>query len=219
MPSNPPAQIDPLDAVKRQSLIDRAIALSNFSGDTFRWTLGALLVVNGGAVLAVLNSDDLRGAAFNDAGIPFGIGLLLAVLAGSCWSFALGGVADQLLKRAWDPASLQAPDALEPKQSRSMMWLTATAFTAFVGSLAAFVMGCETMIFVPDQIRLQKAVTAYSEATDRYAAAVTNYRKLAGDRTAPPEQVQAALDRATTLGVEADIAGKRAETALKDAPK
>jgi hypothetical protein len=222
-PRRTPQTGNDMDAVRRQSMIDTGNAMNGSSADIFKWLLGSLLVVNGGAVIALLGSEDLRTAAFgglNSPGILFGAGLLCAVLTGFFWTIAFALASAEYLRRAWDETPLAATEfeSLRPKSS-TINWFGA-ALVCVAVSFLFFALGSISMVYMPEELAWDKATQAHAEASKRFVAAVDDYVSLSKDRKATPDQVQAALARANQLRVEADIAAEHSQKALglEDSP-
>lgn len=192
--------------MKRQSMIDTAHEVSGIAGDLFKWTLGSLLVVNGGAIVALLGSSDLRQTAFNEAGLLFGGGLLLALLGGILCTMAYSLFAGDQMRRAWDPTPVTFADFENLKtKPATVRWLVAGLLT-WIGSFVLFAFACASMVIVPDLVAMKKARQESWEATQRYLAAGKVVEAILKDPNSTQEQRQSAVDRATTLQVEAEIA-------------
>lgn len=205
---------DKLDGIKRQSLIDYAHSMNDFSASVFKWTLGALLVANGGAILAVLNSEDLRQVAFSDTGVLFGSGLFLAIVAGFCWTFGLSAASYDLLRRAWNPEPLKNDDFETHKPKGATVAWVGAGLVACIASFVVFALGCLNMSFVPDEISWRKARQNYTDATDRFVAEVEVYSDLSKDPKTTPAELQTARDRVNSARIDAVVAGKRADKAF-----
>lgn len=106
-----------------------------------RWIMASLVVVNGGALLALLNAADKYPGAMMAAGPVFVVGLVLALLGGSvAWlncNFVTAAADERLDWEALDIKKADSADTLD-WWAWSLAWL-AVLFT--FASLAAFPIG------------------------------------------------------------------------------
>lgn len=201
-----------LKDLKRQSIVELALRSEATSGELLKWSLGALLVANGGALLAVLGSEDLRVQALG-AAIDFCLGVVLAIVGGVLWSVSQALVSTDQLRRAWGSEPLEAdviPELLGPATKTS----GATAFIAWISSISFFVGGCIAMASVPDDIARNRVVQAQQEASFRLKRAEAEWKRLEGDSRATSELRFAARERVEAAYTEAEISHERLRKAL-----
>jgi hypothetical protein len=205
-----------LEKLRRQSLFEGAQAASNLSGELLKWTLGSLLLANGGAVVALLGADDLRTEAFKLAAFLFAGGMLGALVGGLSWTIAIALQSADALRRAWDSAPLVMDDLTDLKVEKvTKQWMIGAIFSWLI-SFGLFAAGCASTAFIPQTAELQRLGGESSEATARFAAEAANYIAISRDRNSTPEQRRAAHDRYLAAEVESRLRIARVSRALGD---
>lgn len=197
-----------LDRMKRTALIEFGMDANRTSVDVFKWTLGSLLVVNGGALVALLGSD-LRKAAFDEAALFFGGGLLLAILGGIFWMAAFTLVGNDHLRRAWDAAEILPDDFEQPKFTKATVRWVIAASVSWAACFTLFVMGCISIAYVPERSAWEAADQEDEAATYRYVSAAQDFIDLSKDDRATREELRAAEQRARMAQIDADIASDK----------
>lgn len=203
-----------LEKVRRQSLFDGAQAANDLSGELLKWTLGSLLVVNGGAIVALLGAAELRAEAFKLAAFLFGGGLLTALLGGLSWTMALALYSADGLRRGWDPAPLVMDDLTNLKTDKATKQWLIGAVVFWLASLSLFAAGCITSAFIPQIAELDRLSVESREASARFAAEAANVIAVSRDPNSTPEQRRAALDRYRAAEVESRLRIARISRAL-----
>jgi hypothetical protein len=216
MGTQPPIAAAEIEQVRRTSLLAEAQATSGISGDILKWTLTSLLVVNGGALVALIGANDLRAEAFQAAAFYFGGGMLSALVGGVCWAAALGFFAADALRRAWDPTPITASELGGLKtQKVTERWGVAALITWLV-SFGLFAAGCIETAFVPQSAELSTLGAEHREAAARASAEAESVIRIMRDKRSSAEQKQAALDRFRAAEVEVRIRESRLNRALGD---
>jgi hypothetical protein len=214
MGTQPPTAPDEFEQLMRQSLLAGAQSMSDRSSDILKWSLGALLAVNGGAIVALLGSDELRTEAFKEAAFYFGGGLLSALIGGMCWAFGFAYFSADGLRRAWDRTPLSGDELENLKTESATRNFTVAGFLFWCASFGLFAFGCIATAFVPQLAEYQKLGTASREATARFVSESKAVQKVFGDKKSTPEQRQGAIERARVAQIEAEIAIARVSRAL-----
>jgi drug/metabolite transporter (DMT)-like permease len=108
-----------------------------------RWMGAALLLLNGGALIAVTRAHGLKGL-FDSGGRSFAAGLLSALAGALFWTLAYSALSRERRTRSWDAAQ---PAEAEPDQQETgelPKTLCAIAIMLWVGALTGFITGCES---------------------------------------------------------------------------
>lgn len=141
----PQSKLDVYD-FRRRMLLEEAHNASRIFGDVLKWTLASLLLVNGAAVVALLNAQGLRVMMLDDAGWMFATGMTLALLGGGFWAKLYNDTSWRLLKAAWQDQDSSTP-SLEEICRRPVAWKYQAGFASFLwlGSLFCFMLGSATV--------------------------------------------------------------------------
>jgi hypothetical protein len=203
-----------IEKVRRQSLLAGAQAVGRDSSELLRWTLGSLLVVNGGAIVALLGAEDLRTEAFKEAVFWFAGGMLAALIGGLGLTVAHGLRSADRLLRAWDPTPLVETDLTNLKTARATHWWTGVSLFLWFTSLALFGVGCISTAFVPEASELRRLGVESREATVRSAVEVANLLEVLRNPNSTLEQRLQARARFRAASAEAIIRSARVGRAL-----
>ena len=118
-----------------------------------KWTLGALLLLNGAAFALVSAKAGIAAALFDASGHYYAAGLLCALLGGICWAIAHAAVFRS--NGGYDPREIP-PERLKSYDQATAFG--AIAIMLWVASLTTFVVGCERASWLPDENRDRKMV-------------------------------------------------------------
>ena len=113
-----------------------------------KWTLGALLLLNGAALVLVMAKEGLRGGLLDGSGHYYAAGLLCALLGGICWAIAYSSVFRT--NGGYDPREIP-PERLKSYDQATAFG--AVAIMLWVAALTTFVVGCERASWLPDENR------------------------------------------------------------------
>ncbi|MET1112358.1 MAG: hypothetical protein ABWX67_12605 [Allosphingosinicella sp.] len=214
MVSQPPSPSSEIELLRRQSLFGGAQATSDLAGDLLKWTLGALLAVNGGALIALLGADELRAEAFKEAAFFFGGGMLCALIGGICWTIGLSLLSADGLKRAWNPEPLEEDALASLKTQKATGYWLIPGSLCWIAALFFFVMGCISTAFVPQAAEFEKLATEAKEGAAKFVVEAEAVEEIMKDDSSTAEQRQAARDRARAARIEAKIRLARLTRAL-----
>jgi hypothetical protein len=118
---------------------------------SLKWALGALLLLNGTALVLVVGKNGIGGGLIDGAGRYYAAGLLCALLGGVCWAIAHATILRG--NGGYDPREIP-PDRLKPYDQATA--LGALAIMLWVAALTTFVVGCERASWLPDENRDRK---------------------------------------------------------------
>ncbi len=113
-----------------------------------KWTLGALLLLNGAALAVIMAKNGIGGVLFEGSGHYYAAGLFCALLGAVCWTIAYSSVFRS--NGGYDPREIP------PERLKSYDLATASGAVAimlWVASLTVFVVGCERVSWLPDETR------------------------------------------------------------------
>lgn len=155
--SSPPVT-EELKALRNQLLFNSAAENSRLAGDLMRWTVGSLLVANGGAIVALLGSEYTREAFFESSGWFFAWGFLCAIVAGCTMALGLSHVAGKMADEIWSGRAQNAESAsaalkeLSDKHSVGF----GVGFLILFASFFLFLMGCLYVSDIPADKKLKE---------------------------------------------------------------
>src|SRR4051812_21701365 len=130
-----------------------------------RWTLAALLLLNGAALALVVAREGIGSALFDGSGHYYAAGLLCALLGAVCWAIAHSTVFRS--NGGYDPREIP-PERLKSYDQATAFG--AVAIMLWVASLTTFVVGCERASWLPDENRGKALHQPYRPAEPRTAA-------------------------------------------------
>ena len=136
---------------------------------TLKWMLGALLLLNGGALAVVSAKAGVTAALLDASGHYYAAGLLCALLGGICWAIAHSAVFRS--NGGYDPREIP-PERLKSYDQATAFG--AIAIMLWVASLTTFVVGCERASWLPDENRDRKIVHQPMRPVDTRAAVRAN---------------------------------------------
>jgi hypothetical protein len=116
-----------------------------------KWTLAALLLLNGAALAVMAAKLGLGGALVDVSGHYYAAGLLCALFGGICWAIAHSAVFRS--NGGYDPRDIP-PERLKSYDQATAFG--AVAIMLWVASLTTFVVGCERTSWLPDESRDRK---------------------------------------------------------------
>lgn len=205
-----PLAREEIERLRRQGLFEGAQALASASLDLIRWTLASLLVVNGGAIVALIGSEELLTDAFDEWSIYFFTGgMIAAVFGGMCCSFALSFYSADGFKRAWDPTPLEMDDFTNLKTDKNTRkWMLATV-GSWILSLLLFGLGCISTAFIPEKAEIRRLSIESMEASLRSISEARAFVEVSRNPNATAEQKREAFERARAARIEAAIRSAR----------
>ena len=134
-----------------------------------KWTLAALLLVNGAALAVMAAKLGLGGALGDVSGHYYAAGLLCALLGGICWAIAHNAVFRS--NGGYDPRDIP-PERLKSYDQATAFG--AIAIMLWVASLTTFVVGCERASWLPDETRDHRIVHQPLRPAEARATVRTN---------------------------------------------
>jgi hypothetical protein len=209
MARQPPRPETEIEKVRRESLITDGHAGLSLAGDLLKWTLGSLLVVNGGALVALIGADDLRKDAFNEAALLFGGGMIAALLGGLCMAFTVMLTSTGELRRAWDSKPIAATALARQKLEPAVRNWGIGAIVLWLLSFTLFAFGCISTANLPQQAEWERLRVEATEAVTRYTAETNRLTQLRANPNATREQLEAAEERARAAGIDARLKNDR----------
>jgi hypothetical protein len=153
-PSRKPDAGGPELQERRRAIVaGEAAETAKFANEMLRWTLASLILVNGGALVALLNNEQTRAGLFARAGWFFVGGLFAALIAGFFFALYVSRFSGQLSDLVWRGEALEQEDIrqLTKKTSGKGARLGLGAFLLLVAAFACFVMGCLSVSAIPSQ--------------------------------------------------------------------
>lgn len=194
-----------LQEARQRVLIEIGLDQNRISGDLFRWTLASLLLVNGGAIVALLGVDGINVILFEEAGWFFAGGMLAALVGGFIWSFAFGHLANDYIKRACSGAMLTDKDIDRPGIDRTTHRLMGIATTLWILSLGGFISGAMLASDLPKYAEGDELTRQLHDATLKLGAESERLTKLVTEKSVTKMEIDAAIKRADAAQMEASI--------------
>jgi hypothetical protein len=214
--AQPPHAETEIEKIRRQTILANAQANNDLSGNLLKWSFAALLVTNGGALVALIGSNELRTEGFRDAGLYFGGGMICALFGGMFLAIALGLMSGEGMRRGLAARPVGITDVLDLKVKHSTKVFTALGLVLWLGSFAAFGAGCVATAILPYTAELKRLDNEAFEATTRFVAEANRYLEVMRNPATTQEQRHTALDRVRAAQVEARIRMDRVNRTLGD---
>jgi outer membrane murein-binding lipoprotein Lpp len=195
MAAQPPGAPTDLDRLRRENIFAAAQEAHVRSSEFLKWTIASLLVVNGGALVALIGSQELRTVAFSEAVYYFAGGMLSVLVSAVLWAFSTSSQAMAGLRRAWDPRPLEESELSDIGLDRPTMKLGLASFSAMALSFVLFVFGCISTSFVPERARADALHSEWRDAMAKEIFEGQRYIGISTDVNATREERKAAEDR------------------------
>ena len=152
LPAGPASGVDAnqLSQLRRELVISHARTSADLASSYLKWLCTSLLLVNGGALVALLSVPEIRPVLFSGAGWFFAGGMLLALLGGTASAAALSASSSYLLDRIWGGDALADESWFAMEMPRpTHRFVAGVCAGLWAASLASFVFGCVQVAEIP----------------------------------------------------------------------